>query len=88
MLQYPYEKWRKKYLYIIAGANGSGKSTVASELLPIENINFLNKYKHLADKWNLFYNGSSEYILVAKNENDAVEIYNEALYNEFIKDLK
>ena len=29
-------------LYIIAGANGCGKSTLASELLPDKNIEFLN----------------------------------------------
>lgn len=32
----------EKILYIIAGANGSGKSTFASELLPSENLEFLN----------------------------------------------
>ena len=31
-----------KILYIIAGANGSGKNTLASELLPSENLKFLN----------------------------------------------
>ena len=31
-----------KILYIIAGANGTGKSTLASELLPSENLEFLN----------------------------------------------
>ena len=32
----------KPILYIIAGANGGGKSTLASELLPSENLEFLN----------------------------------------------
>ena len=31
-----------KTLYILAGANGSGKSTIASELLPTENIVYVN----------------------------------------------
>ncbi len=31
-----------KTLYILAGANGSGKSTIASELLPAENIVYVN----------------------------------------------
>lgn len=31
-----------KILYIIAGANGSGKNTLASELLPSESLKFLN----------------------------------------------
>ena len=35
----------------------------------------------------LFYNGSSEYILVAQSENRELEILNENLYNEFIKDF-
>ena len=31
-----------KTLYILAGANGSGKSTIAKELLPEENITYVN----------------------------------------------
>lgn len=31
-----------KTLYIIAGANGSGKSTISKELLPEENIVYIN----------------------------------------------
>lgn len=31
-----------KTLYILAGANGSGKSTIARELLPAENISYVN----------------------------------------------
>ena len=31
-----------KIFYIIAGANGSGKNTLASELLPSESLKFLN----------------------------------------------
>lgn len=50
--------------------------------------NFWNIYKNLVDEWNLFYNGNSEYILVAQYSNNEVEIFNENLYNEFIKDLK
>lgn len=50
--------------------------------------NFWNIYKNLVDEWNLFYNGNSEYILVAQYSNDDIEIFNENLYNEFIKDLK
>lgn len=49
--------------------------------------NFWNIYKNLADEWNLFYNGSSEYILVAQCSNSKIEIFNENLYNEFVKDL-
>ncbi|CDE97613.1 putative uncharacterized protein [Clostridium sp. CAG:813] len=50
--------------------------------------NFWNIYKNLVDEWNLFYNGNSEYILVAQYSNNDIEIFNENLYNEFIKDLK
>ena len=49
--------------------------------------NFWNIYKDLADEWNLFYNGASEYILVAQCNNNEIEIFNENLYNEFIKDF-
>lgn len=49
--------------------------------------NFLNIYKDLVNEWNLFYNGSSEYILVAQSNQSGIEIYNENLYNEFIKDF-
>ena len=49
--------------------------------------NFWKLYKSLADSWNLFYNGTSEYILVAQNYNDQIEIFNESLYNEFIRDF-
>ena len=47
--------------------------------------NFWNIYKNLVDEWNLFYNGNSEYILVAQYSNNDVEIFNENLYNEFIE---
>ena len=50
--------------------------------------NFWNLYKDIVDEWNLFYNGLSEYIFVAHYSNNAVEIYNENLYNEFTKDFK
>ena len=49
--------------------------------------NFWNIYKDLADEWNLFYNGTSDYILVAQNINNEIEIFSENLYNEFIRDL-
>ena len=42
-------------------------------------------YQNLVSEWNIFYNGSSEYILVAQSINGAIEIFNENLYNDFIK---
>ena len=50
--------------------------------------NFWKIYKAIADEWNMFYNGTSEYILVAQCSNQELEIYNENLYNEFIKDFE
>ena len=50
--------------------------------------NFWDVYKKLVDEWTLFYNGTSEYILVAQSGDNKIEIYNENLYNEFIKDFK
>ena len=49
--------------------------------------NFWYIYKNFVDEWNLFYNGLSEYIPVAQSCNSRIEIYNEKLYNEFIKDV-
>jgi len=49
--------------------------------------NFWNLYKDIVDEWNLFYNGLSEYTFVAHSDNGTIEIYNENLYNGFIKDL-
>lgn len=49
--------------------------------------NFWNIYKDIVDEWFLFYNGSSEYILVAQSENRELEILNENLYNDFIRDF-
>ena len=49
--------------------------------------NFWNIYKDLADEWNLFYNGTSEYILVAQFANNNIEIFSENMYNEFTKDF-
>ena len=51
-------------------------------------INFWKKYKNLVDEWALFYNGTSEYILVAQSDNKNTTIFHENLYNEFIRDLK
>ena len=49
--------------------------------------NFWNIYKDLADEWTLVYNGTSEYIIAAQCSNSKVEILNEKLYNEFVKDF-
>lgn len=49
--------------------------------------NFFNIYKNLIDEWDIYYNGGSDYIWVAQSVNGRVEIFNENLYNEFIKDI-
>ena len=49
--------------------------------------NFWYIYKDLVDEWNLFYNGTSEYILVAQSSKNEVEIFSENLYNEFTEDF-
>ncbi len=49
--------------------------------------NFWNLYKDMVDEWNLFYNGLSEYTIIAHGEKTSIEIYNEDMYNGFIKDL-
>ena len=50
--------------------------------------NFINIYKNIVDEWNISYNGTSEYILVAQSLNGIIEIFSENLYNEFIKDFE
>lgn len=45
--------------------------------------NFNNIYKHLADKWQIFYNGLENPIEVAAGENDDFIIYDEFYYNIF-----
>ncbi len=49
--------------------------------------NFWTIYKNLVEEWALFYNGTSEYILIAQSKDNTIEIYNENLYNNFIKDF-
>ncbi|MDR1684781.1 MAG: zeta toxin family protein [Elusimicrobiota bacterium] len=50
--------------------------------------NFWHKYKSLADEWMLFYNGGEIYAPVAKAQDATAVILNEALYKEFLKDIK
>ena len=50
--------------------------------------NFWNIYKDLVDEWNLIYNGTSEYNLIAQCINNEVEIFSDKLYNDFVKDFE
>ena len=50
--------------------------------------NFWNKYKNLADEWNLYYNGNDSSSIVAQQTSkDDIEILNENLYTLFRKNL-
>ena len=51
-------------------------------------INFWTRYKNLSDTWLMYYNGSSNYILVAQKENgNDIEILDENLYTLFRENL-
>ncbi len=50
--------------------------------------NFWHKYKDIVDEWAMYYNGEVNFIPVAKSDRKNIEILNEALYTEFMKDLK
>ena len=50
--------------------------------------NFWNKYKNLADEWNLYYNGNDSSTIVAQQTSkDDIEILNENLYTLFRENL-
>lgn len=49
--------------------------------------NFWHKYKDIVDEWAIFYNGESNYIQVSKSDKKNIEILNEDLYTEFMKDI-
>ena len=49
--------------------------------------NFYKIYKNLVDEWVLFYNGNSNYIKVAEFSKNKIEILDETMYNNFIKDF-
>ena len=63
-----------KDLYILAGANGSGKSTIAKVYAPI------------VDHWMLYYNGGNDFVLVAHG-NGAVNVVESERYNKFMEGL-
>ena len=49
------------------------------------NINFWNVYKHLADKWNLFYNTSGIITQVANGDQEGLTILDNVRYQEWLK---
>lgn len=50
-------------------------------------INFWNKYRKLADEWELYYNGFENSEQIAFGERDKFEVSNEMLFNLFIGGL-
>jgi predicted ABC-type ATPase len=50
-------------------------------------FNFWNKYKDLSDVWKIYYNGGSDFLLVAKSISFEIEILDERLYNLFMENL-
>ena len=50
--------------------------------------NFWKIYKDMVDEWALFYNGSTEYILIAQYSDNNIEILNESMYDEFVKGIE
>lgn len=69
---------------VLNGGHDIPKNDIVRRFYRSKN-NFINMYQNLVSEWNIFYNGSSEYILVAQSINGAIEIFNENLYNDFIK---
>ena len=98
----------KPRLYILAGANGSGKSTISKVLLPSEGLvyvnpddiskelspdrysrskyNFVSLYSGMADHWLLYYNGGTDFSLVAHGNGDTNIILKER-YETFMEGL-
>ncbi len=72
-----------KTLYIIAGANGSGKTTtedIKRRYIRSRKL-FIKLYKNIVDKYLIFFNGDDNYELVAEDK----DILDEDLYNLFLR---
>jgi predicted ABC-type ATPase len=50
--------------------------------------NFWHLYKDLIDDWVIYYNGETGFIKVVEASGNTLEVVDEALYNDFKKDLK
>jgi len=64
----------KRNVYVIAGPNGSGKTTFARLFLP-DYVNCPN-----VDSWMLFDNSQAKPVLIAKKKNGHMEMINESLF--------
>ena len=67
-----------KRLYILAGANGSGKSTISKVLLPSEQLVYVNPDD--------IANGGADFMLVAHG-NGAVNVVAKERYEAFVEDI-
>jgi predicted ABC-type ATPase len=66
---------KRPRVYIIAGANGAGKTTFANEYLP-------QHYKALADYWQILDNTTPAVDLIAEGSNDLCRIVNAGLFKK------
>jgi len=46
--------------------------------------NFWQEYRHLSNRWHLFYNGGAQFHEVALGERDSLEVRNEGLFDQFL----
>lgn len=66
-------------LYIIGGANGSGKTTVSMSLLP----NFLDCFEYVCDRWIIYNNSSNDASLVAEySYSQQLIVYESRIWNQ------
>mgnify|MGYP003296683058 CR=1 FL=1 len=75
-----------KRLYILAGANGSVPDEDVRRRYARSKENFLNVYSKLPDHWMLYYNGGTDFMLVAHG-NGAVNVVAQERYEAFVEGL-
>ena len=72
-----------KEVIIVAGANGSGKTTFARSFESQYPFKFIN-----ADEWYLVYNSQQQFVEIAIGSLDNYTINDKDFFLEFIKDIK
>jgi len=78
---------KTKNVYVIAGPNGSGKTTFAKKFLP-DYAKCLSYYKPLADTWLLFNNADAVPRLIAQEKNGKTEILDKVLFEKIMRTLR